>query len=268
MNAVRDYARPASLEAALALLARPTPVTRPLAGGTYLALAGSDAEALIDLAGLGLASVSGCGERVTLGAMTTLQALVEASELCPSLRHAAEREASRNIRQQATLGGCVALGYGGPLLTCLLALDSELALEPGNRALLLPDYLAQRRAGGLADTLIVSLGFRAGRRLGYAEIVRTPADAPVLCVAVGAQVSAGRLAQVTLACSGAGQPLVAGLQAAAELEGVAVEDAAGRAAGVAWNVTWVTDGRAQAAYRQSMHPVLVRRAVANLTAQL
>jgi CO/xanthine dehydrogenase FAD-binding subunit len=268
MNAVCDYARPTSLSAALALLAQSAPTARPLAGGTFVSLAGSDAAVLVDLSALGLDGVSSDTERVTIGSMTTLQSLVEAPDICPTLRHGAEREASRNIRQQATVGGCVALGFAGPLLTCLLALEAEVTLQPGNIVLPLAGYLDQRRAGDQAKSLIVSLAFSATRRLGYAEIVRTPADAPVLCVAVGAEIARDRLAQVALVCSGAGQPLAIAPRAATGLEGAALGEAAERCAGVAWEVDFIDDGRALAAYRRSMLPVLARRAIEDLAVQL
>ena len=185
------------------------------------------------------------------------------------MRRVAGREAPRNIRNQATLGGTVAVGASGPLLACLTALDTQLLLEPGGREVTPLDYIAGRRAEQAAGPLIVSLSFPGRRRLAYQEIVRTPDDAPVMCLAAGGVVANGRLVQVTVACGGAGQPLLSIPEVANELEGVAVADAEQRARQVAtaWRVPWSDDVRGHAIYRQSMQPVLLRRAVAQLVAQ-
>ena len=44
---IQEYNRPATLEAALALLARPAPLTLPLAGGTTLAGSAGEPVAVI-----------------------------------------------------------------------------------------------------------------------------------------------------------------------------------------------------------------------------
>jgi aerobic carbon-monoxide dehydrogenase medium subunit len=269
MNSVREYARPASLEEALVLLARPQPVTRPLGGGTYVALAGTKAEALVDLEGLGLSGISQSGGRLRIGAMTTLQDLSQAAALPSGLRQAAEREAPHNIRQRATLGGTVALGSSGPLLTCLSALNATLTLEPGTRDLPLDAYLATQQAGQPDKGLIVALSFATQRRVAYTEIARTPADAPLMCLSAGAEILAGRLTAVRIACGGADQPLVTGTQVARRFEGLSAEACAEMAAEAAaeWTIAWTTDIRAQASYRRTMQPVLLKRAMVNLQAQ-
>jgi CO/xanthine dehydrogenase FAD-binding subunit len=113
--------------------------------------------------------------------------------------------------------------------------------------------------------LILALTFDAGRYVGMAEIARTPADAPLLFVAVGAVPEGGRLTRVTVAAGATGQPLALCRDAAGRLEGTPV------GADVVFGdadetVTWRDDGRASADYRRAMLPVLVRRACAELLA--
>ena len=113
--------------------------------------------------------------------------------------------------------------------------------------------------------LILALTFDARRCVGMAEIARTPADAPLLCVAVGAEPEAGRLSRVKVAAGAAGQPLALCQNAADVLEGSPV--GADVSFGYAdETIAWRDDGRASAQYRQAMLPVLIRRASAELLA--
>ncbi|MCU0509991.1 MAG: FAD binding domain-containing protein [Anaerolineae bacterium] len=58
MTTHTEYHRPDSLEEALALLGRASPVTRPLAGGTRLSAGSRPPAALVDLAALPLAEIA------------------------------------------------------------------------------------------------------------------------------------------------------------------------------------------------------------------
>ncbi len=72
-----EYHRPKTMSATLHLLARQSPRSVPLAGGTWL-LAQHDPtnEAVVDLSALKLAFVEQRGHRLRLGAMTTPQTLI------------------------------------------------------------------------------------------------------------------------------------------------------------------------------------------------
>ena len=67
MQPISEYHRPLTLDAALALLARPHPVTRPLAGGTRIRQGEPGYEALVDLADLGLGEITRTGQGWRLG---------------------------------------------------------------------------------------------------------------------------------------------------------------------------------------------------------
>ena len=265
MQPISEYHRPHTLDAALALLARPRPLTRPLAGGTHILSGEPTCEAFVDLGNLGLGEIVQSGPVWRLGATATLDDLAAAEGLPPALRRAATRQAPRNTRQRATLGGTIALADSGPLLAGLLALQGQVEVAPGRRTLSLADYLAGQVEAGRDMALILALSFEAGRCVGTAEIARTPADAPLLCVAVGAVPEGGRLTRVTVAAGATGQPLALCRNAANRLEGSAV--GADVVFGVAEEaVIWQDDGRASAEYRRAMLPVLVRRACAELQA--
>jgi CO/xanthine dehydrogenase FAD-binding subunit len=263
MQAINEYHRPAALAAAVALLARPTPPTRPLAGGTHYRGA-PPCEALVDLADLGLRGVTPAGAGWRLGAMTTLADLAQSGDVPPALRRAAMRQAPANQRGRATVGGVTAAQVSGPLLACLLALRAGVLLEPGGQTAELAGYLAGA-AGQWSHSLIVGLVLPAGRCAGLAEIARTPADWPLLCVAAGAVVAGGRLHDVSVAAGAPGQPLALCPRAAARLEGApATGDA--RPAECDDDIAWRDDARAGAAYRRAMLPVLLGRALADLAA--
>ncbi len=103
------------------------------------------------------------------------------------------------------------------------------------------------------------------RCAGLAEIARTPADAPLACVAAAAILDGGQLRDVAIAAGGAGQPLALCPEAAASLEGAPAAGEAGLVA-VEDPIPWCDDVRASAAYRRAMQPVLLGRALADLAA--
>src|SRR5579885_157568 len=76
---VTEYYRPETVEDALRLLRRPGIKTAPLAGGTLLVGQRDDElQAVVDLRALGLNTISEQGNQIHVGAMVTLQALVDA----------------------------------------------------------------------------------------------------------------------------------------------------------------------------------------------
>jgi carbon-monoxide dehydrogenase medium subunit len=267
MTQIHEYHRPQTLQAAVELLSRSTPVTRPLAGGTHHARGASQCEAVIDLRDLKMGDVKLSGETWFLGATATLEDLAQAESLPPALSRAARRQSPRNIRQRATLGGAIAVADSGPLLACLLALNSQVHLEPGARVVGLADCLAGPPETRWNQALIVALSFQAGRRVGGAEVARTPADDPVLYAAVGATMADQAFGQVSVAVGAAGQPLAVCPRVASLLEGkkaghVSSEMLENAVEAIAWR----DDIRASADYRRAMLPILVGRACADLQA--
>ncbi len=262
MTRINEYHKPPNLAAALTLLGRSDPVTAPLAGGTHFRRWGAWPEAVVDLAALGLSGVKRGQDAWVIGATTTLDQLSAAEDLPDALRRAAVRQAPHNIRQRATLGGALASGDSGALLSCLIALDARLMVEPGGQLMSLDMYLPVRREPG---HLITACYLPHGRTCAFAEISRTPADLPILVVAVGAQVADGQLRGTIVAAGGADQPIVTMQEVARLVESGPGVDADAVAA-VTSQAPWLDDARGSADYRREMTPILVKRAAMELLA--
>lgn len=265
MTPILEYHRPATIDAALALLGRASPRTRPLAGGAHYRRGIKWPEALVDLAELGLNAVERTSGGWEIGATCTLEALAEAEGIPFALADAARRQAPRNFRQRSTVGGMIATRDTGALFACLLALLARMKLEPGGRSVSLASYAQTRVMNG---DLITSVFVPATRRAAFVEISRTPADLPILCVAVGAEMADAAEAgagprSFSVIATGADQPLVVLAGAAQLLDGAPHADAEMLSAVLPF-ADWHDDSRGSAEYRHAMLPLLVRRAVADL----
>jgi aerobic carbon-monoxide dehydrogenase medium subunit len=265
-----EVVRPSTLREALRVLARPSPRAVPLGGGTQLGLHPASAGVLVDLSQLGLEGIHVKGGRCVVGAMTTLAELAADPGLPRALRTAATREANRNLRQRATLGGALAVAEPGPLLACLLALDAQVAIEPGKVIDALEQRLRRRAAPRKPVRLIVSAAWDAHRALGFAEVARAPMDRPIACAAVAAIVKGAKTQAVRVVLTGAGQPISLQPRAAAALDGLAAPELAARvqSASELIRCDWVDDIRASGEYRAAMVPVLLRRALEQVFADV
>lgn len=240
-----EYHRPETLETALDLLARPGVVTVPLGGGTILNQPSPDPIAVVDLQALGLNNLEEKGKKLQLGATVTLQQLLD-FEIVPALKAAIRHQATYNLRQVATVAGTLVATDGrSPFATALLALGAELTLLPGDETQSLGDFLPLRASRPI-NRLITQVTIPTGVKFAYEYIARTPADLPIVCVAV-AQWPSGR---TRLALGGYGAaPLLA--MDGPEAEGV--EQAARNAYHEAGD-TW-----ASAEYRRAMAATLAKR---------
>lgn len=237
-----EYHRPRSLAEAVALLGR----AQPLAGGTVLTAGRRRVEAVIDLQDLGLDRMERSDETLELGSGVRLQSLVDSDAVPEILRESARRDAGWNLRNAATLGGTVAAGDGrSPLLTVLLALQAEVLIEPEGRWVDL-DLVLSGRPDSLRGRLMTSMRFRVPAGHGYDQVARTPADAPIVCVAAALLASG----PPSVALGGFGP---APLRLAAQGGVSRFVQAASLACGQA------EDAWASAAYRSEVAGVLVRR---------
>jgi putative selenate reductase FAD-binding subunit len=178
-----EYHRPETMDAALALLARNEPVSVPLGGGTVLSRRVKAEFAVVDLQNLNLDTIEREGDLLHIGATTTLQELVHAPDVPSALAQAAALEASFNLRQAATIGGTIASRDGkSPLLVALLAMDASLKWLPGERMVGLGDWLPLR--SDWKRGLIVQVQVPLQAELRYEQVGRTPADQPIISVAV------------------------------------------------------------------------------------
>lgn len=212
MAILREYYRPATIDEAIALLARRDRRLLPLAGGTNLigrleTGALRDIDGLVDLQGLGLESIHREGDLLHVGAMATLSALIQdenAGALANGLlRRAAQGEGPVNFRNAATTGGLVALAaYDSEFYTALLALDASVVLYDGQHTRTVP--LAQLGpVGGLVIEVQIPL---AERRGGAARVARTPSDRPI----VAAYAAIGEAGERVALCGVGLRPLLFG----------------------------------------------------------
>ncbi|WP_431284985.1 FAD binding domain-containing protein [Humitalea sp. 24SJ18S-53] len=203
-----DYARPATLAEALALLARHGEDAAPLAGGQslmpMLALRVARPALLLDLNRLpGLDGIERHGELLRIGAMARHAAVLahplvaaQAPLLPLALRHVAHPA----IRNRGTLGGSLCLADpAAELPACMLALDAVLVLASaaGERRVAAPDffqglYATARRAEEML--LRVEIPIAAGWTPWFAEISRRHGDFAMAGLAMMRRPGAARLA--------------------------------------------------------------------------
>lgn len=267
MPMTKEYHRPDSLDEALRLLQRPNVASVPLAGGSSLVpqlrqdLPGTQAgavDAMVDLAGLGLSFIKRTDDALRIGATTSLTDLM-ASDACRSLAggllaRAARREGPVNLRNAATLGGTVMRANGGSeLLLALAVLAAHVVVTDGwERVLPLPDLLADPRAAvGRGLVIEVRIPWPAGQaKGGLARVARTPADHPIVAAAA---LRDGESARVAIG-GAAARLLLLRLSHPHELEQAVANALAG--------LEPFADFQGSAEYRQTMAPVVARRALA------
>jgi CO/xanthine dehydrogenase FAD-binding subunit len=211
------------------------------------------------LQGAGLAGVLDGSGRTTIGAMTPVAELEGMPE---PLASAARGVADREIRTQATLGGnlCAPPGEESPrgdLQAALIALGARVrsAGRGGERTEPVEDFLA----AGPEGRLVLEVGFAAPEAGAHAAVRRPHAHAyTVLSVCV-----ARTGGTVRIAASGAGPRAVR--CTSAEQAFAQAGDPEAAAARVLDDVSPRDDALASAWYRSRTLPVLVRRALSQLS---
>lgn len=249
---IREYHRPETIEQALKLLARPTPHTLPLGGGTLLNAPSPDQFDVVDLQLLNLDRISKRGNTLVVGATATLQTLLENTHIHPSLQQAIRHEASRNLRQVATAAGSLVAANGrSPFATACLALDAALILQPDDEKINYGDLLPLRNEQ-LYGRLITQISIPLQAKLAYQYVARSPADLPIVAVAL-AQWPSGRC---RLVLGGYGDfPLLA-------LDG---KDAGGLVPAAENTFSHAGDEWASAEYRLEIANTLVQRSLKEIT---
>lgn len=259
MPILNEFHKPADLPAALALLRRQIPRTVPLAGGTWLnPRIGKEiqAEAVVDLSGLGLNQIKRDGDTLHLGAMATLATVTENDD-CRSLANGilaqtARRDATVNVRNAATVGGTVVVApIDSEFILALLALRAEVSVQSAKRTTWpLHQFLADPVTplnGGLVTRVQAPLPARAAS--GLARVTRTPADHPIVAAVAVVAGGAGRIALGGVAP----RPLLVEFD-----RPETVEEAVAQAIAAAETYA---DFRGTAEYRRAMGAVMARRAL-------
>lgn len=247
---ITAYYRPKTIQEALDILSKRQAI--PLGGGTSIARMKTRDIAVVDLQALGLEQIVAQGNVLKVGGTAPLNTISGYPGLSDELRIAISLEANFNLRQKATIAGCVVAGDGrSTLLTALLALDAKLTWLPGEAEQSLGEFLltrADRRPGRIIASVSVPLNVR----LRFSSVARSPADRPVICVGLAAWPS-GRL---RIALGGFGPCPILAMDA---------PDPGGAEFAVRDALTRSSDAWASAEYRQNAAAALVRRMLAEVS---
>jgi CO/xanthine dehydrogenase FAD-binding subunit len=245
---ITEYHRPEKIDEALKLLARKAPATRPVGGGTVLTAPSAETWAVVDLQLLGLDKISANGKQLTIGATASLQDLLEFKDTSDALKAVIRHEATANLRRAATVAGTLVSADGrSPFAAAMLALDTQLTLQPGDETMGYGSLLPLR-GEALAGKLITEVAIATNVKLSYHYVARTPADLAVVGVALAAWPS-GR---TRLAVSGFGRaPALA-------LDG---QEASGLETALENVLSETNDQWASAEYRVEAGKALLKRAI-------
>ena len=271
-----EFSQPPSLGAALDALAGEDAL--PIAGGTALVPRLRRREVaprlLVNVSRLPeLRGVRAEGGGAAIGAATTLSEVARSPEVravAPLLADLCAGARSPQIRNAATLGGCLLSGpdFAEPALA-LLALDARVTLRSraGEREVAIADLLADG-AGLRPGELIVgvSLPPSADARFGLYRVARREAiEPPLVAAAVCLRLGASGAAEDVRICLGVATPQCLRLrEVEAALRGGSVisPEAARRAvADVLSGIPLRPDVRAGEGYRRRVIPVAVARSV-------
>jgi len=211
MARVAGYRRPSTLAEALRLLDRPSTVV--LAGGTRLnGEPRLDPVIVVDLQALGLGGVTRLGDgTLRIGAMTTLQQVVDDDDVPVALRDAARRSEPSTLRAAATVGGCVASAEPtSELLATLLVHDAEVVLAGRDGVDTLPLVSLLLDLPRLEGRIITALTIDGTGVTSAARVGRSRADRPIVA-AVARRTGDGQL-RLALTGVAATPVLVAGVE--------------------------------------------------------
>jgi len=266
---IRSYHRPTRLEDALSLAAQGAVA---LAGGTRVLALPVEAPNVLDLAALDLTRVDSEDGDLVMGAMTTLQDVIDsprAYEGTAGLLPAACRvhSASRMIRGMATLGGeSVHAAHDSEVAAALLALNAVYVVtrpegpveSPALRFLRKP---AEDLAGGGLLTSLFIPGAPEGAALERVAVL--PSAPSLVAVAVTVSFSGEHLARARVALTGLDGPPSRILEAEAKVEGSAgsPDDLERCAEQVLRHASFREDAHASADYRRRAARTLTLRAL-------
>lgn len=271
-----DYAAPDSLEEAVALLAA-NPGARVLAGGDSLLRAMKLRQIrpaqLVDLRRIrGLRGIEARdGGGLGIGAMTTRADIAAHDGLRQSYAAVAEAAAALGdpqVRNRATLGGCLCVEEGDDLGAAMLAFDASVSLigPDGRRVVATGEFL--NAAGPRQGEILASVELPAvpGRQGSAYVSMRHPATLEAVCgVAARVNLSAdGTVQECRVAVVGAtsGPTRLHTMEAALQGRRASGEQIAAAAAEATQGLSFRSDLFASAEYRGHLTRVLARRALA------
>jgi carbon-monoxide dehydrogenase medium subunit len=275
------YARPATVEEALDLLAEHSPGARPLAGGQslvpWLNMRRIRVEALVDITRLpGLDAATMADGELRVGALVTQTALEAAAAPLPVVAECLPFTGHLATRNRGTVGGSIAhADPKGELPLALLAAGGSAVVassRDGDRTLAADALFTGPFQTALApDELVLETRWPLpvpGEGDAFEELAQRQGDFTLASVACRIRLGDGHVAAARVAAGAvADRPLLVP-EAAEALTGLPAGDgeAVGRAAKAAGDaaaaaVPGIDDLHGSAAYRRHLTGALVRRAV-------
>ncbi|MDY6847342.1 MAG: FAD binding domain-containing protein, partial [Chloroflexota bacterium] len=181
---IKKYFRPQNVEEALALLTDAQKNLTPLGGGTSVSRHQEAHLGVVDLQDTSLDQITVQGQRIQVGAMVRLNDLMGHADIHSEIQRAIMIDASENIRNMATLGGWLVSSTGRSIISCvLLAMDTSLTWEPGNKRVPIGNWLPLREVEP-PGVLITEAEWWLRPHLAFEYVARSPKDKPTLIVAV------------------------------------------------------------------------------------
>lgn len=174
-----DYFRPKSVDEAVNLKIK-YKNSIYMGGGSTFSKRRDDFH-IIDLQSLPLHEITQHENRIEIGALTSLDEIRNYFKGNKSIQISLQIEKSKNNRNQATIGGFLnEAGGSSPFLTCLMAMNCWVSLEPGNLKISLTDFLKSKNSN---NKLITFLEIEEPIEIDFESIGRTPLDKPIICFA-------------------------------------------------------------------------------------
>ena len=269
---VKNYYRPTTVEEAVALV-QSNPNAVYLGCGAWTVAQGDpNLETVVDLQDMGLGGIAATDQAITLGAMVTLQEIIdhpESSTLANGvLATASSFTQSRSLREQGTLGGTlIVAGAADPLTTVLLVLDSEVHYaDPTAHKIPFVSFVGYRERLIKTKVLLTQVSVQrlpAQSATSFQTVGRSPKDKPIVCAAAYVAVEEGLPAEVRIAVGGADAQPVRLHKAEHLLKGqlLNAEKIDQVLASAGDQLHPPADFRGSAAYRLEMAQVLSRRAI-------
>jgi probable selenate reductase FAD-binding subunit len=177
------YWRPSTWKQAFELLDRPGAVV--LAGGTRRdATSTAEQVEAVDLQALHLDTIRAePGDVLRIGAMVTLQQLVDSDEVPQVIRDAARRERPSTLRAQDTVGGCIATGQAeSELLAALLVHEAIVQVATSTVTDAFPLERVLDELPLLAGCVLTSLSIHTDGVTAAERTARTRADRAIVAV--------------------------------------------------------------------------------------
>ena len=186
MYTAREYVLPKTLEEAYQLNQKKQ--NRIIAGNMWLRFSSGSFGQLIDLSDLGLNTIRQTETEFIIGAMVPLRELEKHPELNAytgnAIRDCVQDIVGTQFRNSATIGGSIWGRFGfSDILTCFLAMDTEVELFPSGR-MTLADFTAKKPDNDILVNIILK---KTGLKTAYRAFRYTATGLPVIscCVSKG-----------------------------------------------------------------------------------